>query len=94
MDRHNLHQHKNLMILWCLSSIISLLDQSLECFMIIFEKSFPATNNAAEGYNYRMSAIFSHIYEFVGRLKDEHEFQHHKSEEVQVEVKKRKQVYR
>ena len=42
-----------------------------------------------------MSAIFPphpHIYEFVRRLKDEHEFQHHKSEEAQVQVKKQKQV--
>ena len=48
-------------------------------------ENFPRTNNAAEGYNYRISAIFPshpHIYEFVRCLKDEHEFQHHKSEEV------------
>ena len=59
-------------------------------------ENLPRTNNATEGYNYRMSTIFSphsHIYEFVRRLKNEHEFQHHKSEEAQVQVKKRKQVY-
>jgi hypothetical protein len=56
----------------------------------------PRTNNAAEGYNHRMSTIFPphpHIYEFIRRLKDEHEFQHHKSEEAQVQVKKRKKLY-
>ena len=57
-------------------------------FMIIFEKIFPGTNNAAEGYNYRMSAIFPPHPHIVRRLKDEHEFQHHKSEEAQVQVKK------
>lgn len=47
--------------------------------------NLPRTNNATEGYNYRMSNIFSfhpHTYEFVRRLKDKHEFQHHKSGEA------------
>lgn len=55
-------------------------------------QKLPRTNNAAEGYNYRMSKVFPphpHIYEFLRRLRDEHEFQHHKSEEAQVQVKKR-----
>jgi hypothetical protein len=36
------------------------------------------TNKAVEGYYYRMSTIFPrhpHIYEFVRRWKDQHEFQ-------------------
>ena len=33
-----------------------------------------------------------HIREFIRRLKDEHEFQHHKSEKVQVQVRKRKKL--
>jgi hypothetical protein len=60
------------------------------------QSKLPRTNNAAEGYNYRMSTIFPphpHIYEFIRRLKDEHEYQHHRSEEAQVQVKKRKNVY-
>ena len=58
--------------------------------------SITLTNNAAEGYNYRMFTIFPphpHIYEFIRRLKDEHEYQHHKAEESQVQVKKRKYIY-
>jgi hypothetical protein len=53
-------------------------------------------NNVAKGYNYRMSIIFPnhlHVYEFVRRLKDEHEYRNHKSEESQVQVKKRKKLY-
>ena len=49
------------------------------------------TNNATEGYNYRISTVFSphlHIYEVIRRLKDEYEFQHHKSEEAQDQVRK------
>ncbi len=37
-----------------------------------------------------MSAIFPHVYEFVRRLKDEHEY--HTSEESQVQVKKQKKL--
>jgi SpoU rRNA methylase family enzyme len=43
-----------------------------------------------------MSTVFPphpHIYEFIRRLKDEHEYQHHKSEEAQVQVKKCKSIY-
>jgi len=43
-----------------------------------------------------MSTIFPnhlYVYEFVRRLKDEHEYRHHKSEESQVQVKKRKKLY-
>ena len=36
---------------------------------------------------------YPHIYEFIRRLKDEHEFQHHKYGEVQVQVKKRRKLY-
>ena len=53
----------------------------------------PRTNNSAEGYNYHMSTIFlphPYIHEFIRRLKDEHELQHHKSEEARVHVRKRK----
>ena len=43
-----------------------------------------------------MSTVFphyAHIYEFIRRLKDEHEFQHHKSEETQVQIKMRRNIY-
>ena len=50
-------------------------------------QKLPRTNNAVERYNYRMSTAFPphpHIYEFIRRLKDEHEYQNHEAEEVQV----------
>jgi hypothetical protein len=53
----------------------------------------PRTNNAVEGYNFCMSTVFPphpHIYEFLRRLQDEHEYQHQQSEEAQLQVKKRK----
>ncbi|CAF2084997.1 unnamed protein product, partial [Rotaria magnacalcarata] len=60
------------------------------------QQKLPRTNNAAEGYNHRMSTVFPphpHIYEFIRRLKDEHEYQHHKAEEAQVHKKKRRNIY-
>ena len=54
------------------------------------------TNNTVEWYNYFMSTIFSphpYIYEFIRRLKDEQESQHHKSEETQVHMRKGKNLY-
>ncbi|CAF1431473.1 unnamed protein product [Rotaria magnacalcarata] len=56
----------------------------------------PRTNNSAEGYNSRMSTVFPphpHIYEFFRRLQDEHEYQHHKAEEAEVQIKKRRKTY-
>ncbi len=60
-------------------------------FTIISKNELLSTINAPEGYNYRTLTIFHphhHIYEFVRRFKDEHEYQHHIPEEVQVQVKK------
>ena len=52
-------------------------------------QKLPRTNNTVEGYNYQMLTVFPphppHIYEFIGRLKDEHEYQHHKAEDAQVQ---------
>lgn len=48
-------------------------------------QKLPRKNNAAEAYNYGISTIFPahpHIYEFIGRLKDEHEFQHHNQKKL------------
>ncbi|CAF1344574.1 unnamed protein product [Rotaria sordida] len=57
----------------------------------------PRTNNAVEGYNYRMSTIFSqhpHIYDFIRRLKDEHEYQHHKDNiREEANEKHARQIY-
>ncbi|CAF3303956.1 unnamed protein product [Rotaria socialis] len=60
------------------------------------QQKLPRNNNAAECYNHRMSTVFPphpHIYEFIRRLKDEHEYQHHKAEEAQVHKKKRRNIY-
>ena len=43
-----------------------------------------------------MSTVFPqhpHIYDFIRRLKDEHEYQHHKSEESRVQLKKQRKLY-
>ena len=58
-------------------------------------QKLPRTNNGVEGHNYQMSTIFPpypHILEFFGRLKDEHEYQHHKAEEAQVQKSLKKNI--
>ncbi|CAF1130252.1 unnamed protein product, partial [Didymodactylos carnosus] len=55
----------------------------------------PRTNNHAEGYNSRLESNFpkhSHIYHFVELLRDEHLYQHHRAEELDMQIRKRKKL--
>ncbi|CAF1131980.1 unnamed protein product, partial [Didymodactylos carnosus] len=56
----------------------------------------PRTNNHVEGYNSRLESNFpkhSHIYHFIELLRDEHLYQHHRAEESDMQIRKRKQLY-
>jgi hypothetical protein len=58
-------------------------------------QNFPRTNNHVEGLNRRMNSIFPlhpHIFNFIQHLRQEHEFQHHRSEESLFHIRKRKKL--
>ena len=58
-------------------------------------QKFPGANNAVEGYNYRMSTVFSshsHIHEFIGCLKGGHVCRHHKADAIQVQKSLEKNI--
>ena len=55
----------------------------------------PRTNNHVEGLNQRLKYQFPvhpYIFNFIELLREEHEYQHHKSEEARVQLRKRKKV--
>jgi hypothetical protein len=55
----------------------------------------PRTNNHVEGLNRRIKCQFPvhpHIFNFIELLREEHEYQHHKSDESRVQLRKRKKV--
>ena len=59
-------------------------------------KKIPQTNNHVEGLNRRLNTQFPthpHIFQFIEHRREEHVYQQHKSEESQVQVRKRKKVY-
>ncbi|CAF1260506.1 unnamed protein product [Didymodactylos carnosus] len=56
----------------------------------------PRTNNHVEGYNRRLESNFPkhpHIYHFIELLRDEHLYQHHRAEESDMQIRKRKKLY-
>ena len=58
-------------------------------------KDLPRTNNHVEGYNSRLSSLFSvhpHIFRFIECLRHEHIFQRHLAEQSKVHSIKRKQT--
>ena len=55
----------------------------------------PPANNHVECLNQRLKcqlAVHPHIFNFIELLLEEHEYQHHKSEESRVQLRKRKKV--
>ena len=55
----------------------------------------PRTNNHVEGLNQRLKCQFPvhpNIFNFIELLREQHEYQHHKSEESRVQLCKRKKV--
>ncbi|CAM2715360.1 unnamed protein product [Rotaria socialis] len=55
----------------------------------------PRTNNHVEDLNRQLKSQFPvhpHIFNFIELLREEHEYQHHKSEESEVHLRKRKKV--
>ena len=55
----------------------------------------PRTNNHVEGLNQWLKCQFPvhpHIFNFIEWLREEHEYQHHKSEKSRVQLRKRKKV--
>ena len=61
---------------------------------LLFNK-LPRTNNHVEGLNQRLKYQFPvhpHIFNFIELLREEHEYQHHKSEESRVQFLKGKKV--
>ena len=59
-------------------------------------KKIPRTNNHVDGLNRRLNTqlpTHPHIFHFVEHLREEHIYQQHKSQELRVQVRKRKRVY-
>ena len=59
-------------------------------------KKIPRTNNHVDGLNRRLNTqlpTHPHIFHFVEHLREKHIYQQHKSQELRVQVRKRKRVY-
>ena len=55
----------------------------------------PRTNNHVEGLNQQLKCQFPvhpHIFNFIELVREEHEYQHYKSEESRIRFRKRKKV--